>query len=241
MPRLLLPSGQRSVRAIKRRSEMASLSECEALLREHREQLVERICGVPDLGPARLPLLLKLTHEAQQWRLQTLAAEALGALERSERLSAVLISRAAFETLATLHYLGMELSAGMLRKDLSRLNEVLPKLFLGQRDQEDALYKSINVVTTIEHLAKRTSPEVAKTYFELSEYCHPNWLGAMGTFGRVDAVTQETHFGPWREDDRWGVEISLIALKFSLALAISERSYLQASVGPLQRLLSGSR
>jgi len=67
---------------------------------------------------------------------------------------------------------------------LGEIDEFLMKGTFGGRT-DDALRKSPNILTAIDHTAKEHK-KYRKLYDELSEFVHPNWFGTAGLYSKND-------------------------------------------------------
>lgn len=108
-------------------------------------------------------------------------------------LASVLAARALMETGAILWDFVARCQKAYEAKDLSELNRTADATTFATRlpkwVAEDSFTKSVNVLTLLGKLDKGNLKGVCHHYESLSEFCHPNYLGSLSAFGKIDYQT----------------------------------------------------
>lgn len=150
----------------------------------------------------RIPFKAFELRELYRYRVLSLGVPSVEFFEQGRNLPAVVLARAAFETVAPLFCLHKEiakfLSGPRDEASVKVLDEFLLKSLMASR-RPDSQFKATSIVTLIQKVEKEM-PGLEKTYDDLCEYAHPNWAGVLGSFGEGNAVAGELRLGE-RPDD----------------------------------------
>lgn len=170
------------------------------LLLEARVFATNMLASLPTEVPAAgLTLESKLPFKAVSFRellihrMADLSLVAVDLYECNKIIPAFIITRAATETVAILFVFHKKLSQFVDSKDITQLDEFLNKAMLGSRDSSSHL-NSYNVLTAIDHIDKKFSG-FREQYERLCEFTHPNWLGVLASYGRIDQETITLRLG----------------------------------------------
>lgn len=68
--------------------------------------------------------------------------------------------------------------------DIKKLDDFLMKAIMGSRDKSTP-FEAVNILTAVDKVDKEFDG-LRKMYDCLCEYTHPNWSGALGSFGTYD-------------------------------------------------------
>ena len=120
----------------------------------------------PGISRVKLPGIATWSRETLLWRFTGLAQDALEKLNQKRLASAMLLTRAAVETVAALWYLDTKIKRALASGEIAELDEKLKRLVFGQKDpsaQADGLPAAINVVTFLEHVEKEFRATLANT------------------------------------------------------------------------------
>ena len=142
---------------------------------------------------SKLPFKAASFRELLMHRMADLSLVAVDLYECNKIIPAFIITRAALETLAILFVFHKKLSQFIESKDSTQLDEFLNKAMLGSRDSSSHL-DSYNVLTAIDHIDKKFSG-FREQYERLCEFSHPNWLGVLASYGRIDRETITLRLG----------------------------------------------
>lgn len=136
-------------------------------------------------------------REATFWRENDLMAQSHALFQQGHGLGARILLRSGFETLATLIYLNL-LTQQVLDGQLNFhvFGDKTTALLLGCRNN-DAMPKSINIMTVLEKCDKRY-PGLMEIYADLSESAHPTYEGLTRGYSVNNRVEYETVFS-----NRW--------------------------------------
>jgi hypothetical protein len=140
--------------------------------------------------PARLATL----REVQRYRMAELSSEALRCLQSKQGVAAAVLVRAAFETAAVLFYIENLVRKAVEDDALGDVGEMLLRVIVGSKhttkeseaSPEPRSIEAINTLSMIKQVEKKYSG-FAKEYDYLCEIAHPNQLGALVAFGKIEA------------------------------------------------------
>ena len=160
------------------------LVEIKSFIREFKDQLPSKVDANELRCRSKLPWTVMSLRGALLYRITDLSESACHLYEVNMLASAFTLTRAALETSAMLYWLYMQMEdtvkSGSVGKDL---NTDLKKALLGRKDKH---VEPINVLTYLKHLDKKFKGVALQSYFDLSEYAHPNWFGVMSLYGSLD-------------------------------------------------------
>lgn len=109
-------------------------------------------------------------------------------------ISALILTRAAFETAALLYYTYSKIDAAVKTGDMREIDDILMRIMFGEK-QQDANISAVNILTVIDLLDKEMEklgvPHVRALYDGLCEFAHPN---LSGTFGAYADATEDDPF-----------------------------------------------
>ena len=110
-----------------------------------------------------------------------LAISADNSIENKQIVSSSLLIRALFETVSVFGYIYYKILAFNENKNLKEFDTIIANILYGSRDKSTD-YVSINILTMIDTIDKEY-PTYRSTYDRLSEYSHPNFIGASLLYG----------------------------------------------------------
>jgi hypothetical protein len=134
---------------------------------------------------SKLPFKAALYRDALLWRIEELGRCALGAYDRTDHVSGIVLTRATIETIAALHSLH-RLVTRYQGGDIEGLDATLMSMLMGSRAREDRP-DAINVLNAIDKLTKSV-PAFRALYDQLSEFAHPNDAGTASSYAVLDIV-----------------------------------------------------
>ncbi|MCD6392519.1 MAG: hypothetical protein J7M40_03330 [Planctomycetes bacterium] len=133
---------------------------------------------------------------------------AIGLYRQDRQVTALVITRAAFETAALMYYVYRHIEKVVETRELGDIDNTLMKVLFGDK-LPDSDIESINLLTAIDKLDKIT-PYVRDLYDSLCEFTHPNWSGAMGAYAKTGKDFYDLKFA--QKDNNVPAEIGLFAL-----------------------------
>lgn len=133
---------------------------------------------------SKIPFKATSLCEVLIHRIAELASIAVDLYEKDKLVSAFVITRAVIETVAMIYWLHEKVAEFLVSKDIQELDEFLTRAMLGSRDGTTNL-ESYNVLTAVDR-ADKEFPGFRKSYDHLCEFIHPNWCGALGSYGKID-------------------------------------------------------
>ena len=151
---------------------------------------------------SKLPFKALSVRETLIHRVSALASPAVALFEANNLLAGIVLTRAVFETVAVLFSLRREVDAFLKHETIETLDDFLMACLVGSR-WPDAKTQARNVLTMIDHLDKQFQGYRA-TNDSLCEYAHPNWSGALGSFGTIDRQEHVLHLA---QESRESVQI----------------------------------
>jgi hypothetical protein len=167
----------------------------------------------------KLPWKAVLLRDVFSWRMADLARGAFENFEKDRLASAIVLTRGAVETSATLWYLCGKVSDAIVAKTVGDIDDYLMKLLMGSRT-ELAMPQALNVLKFVDHVDKEVGG-FRHQYDVLSEYAHPNWAGTSLLFLKHNEETRVTDFGT---NIRTESAKNIGVLNLSVALMMFERS-----------------
>lgn len=160
-----------------------------------------------------IPFKALQLRELLRYRIAVLAVSAIESFEQRRVLPAVILARAAVETVVPLFFVHKEVTGFLAgpRDEPSAMALdafLLHGLMLSRREGTD--YKAMNITTLVEKVEK-SIPGFAPTYFALCEYAHPNWAGVLGTFGKGDNEADALILGERSDDPAYKLGTNALA------------------------------
>lgn len=183
--------------------------------------LADQIPITTSLSTRRVPFKVATLRELLAHRMAALAVPATTLLDKSNIVSGILLSRAALETVAILIDLDRELRSFLQAPDEEKLDKFLMNSIFANRHGEKgemAEYQTRSIMYSIDRLDKDVKG-IRFTYDALSEYCHPNWGGLHGSFGKVNPEMSVVDLGPRMVGE--GFEIGGTALSASVEMFVA--------------------
>jgi hypothetical protein len=126
-----------------------------------------------------------LLREVVFWRLHDLLTQSLELHKVGHALGARILLRSAFETLATLVYLNLQMRKVVsCELDFHQFSDKTTVLLMGSKNNS-TVHVAVNIQTVLKHCAKRYE-WIERLYGELSESAHPNHEGLLMGYSRPD-------------------------------------------------------
>ncbi|WP_170427659.1 hypothetical protein [Ruegeria arenilitoris] len=173
--------------------------------------------------------------QANLWRCVQQCRDAEVLRQSSCGLSAIILCRSVFETVASYSHFARQLPDKMkplkTKSDLQRIDEfVLSKSFATRESSAKEMAASdgvdveaVSIITQIKKLEKR-HPNLWKKYEFVSEYAHPNGFGTLSWYGRTNSRERTVKFSDDWDDcerDALGWSVAAIALLETLEADIA--------------------
>lgn len=200
--------------------EKTKIEEVAALLGEARAHVQHLTANLPvivdpletmQLTMARAPHFALCIREVQTWRAEEFARAACDMFERGDFVVGVSNVRGAVESVAVIWYLKClieaEIERGVADPDIY---DKFRQIYLGSRSEE-VLPQAINVITMLKRLEKDI-PGVWRGYERMSDFCHPNYQGALAIFCRHDRETHIAYFGRGIRNNLYPAKLGLRSL-----------------------------
>lgn len=159
------------------------VSECEEAISLLKGKLPGEIDPSLKLLPSQVPFRVICLRDILLHRVVHLSDEALELYKRGADIPSIILVRAAMETSAVLYLLSKKISEALDGADGSALEEFIEKATIGSRN-EDTEIESINILTALGHLSKKYE-HVRDFYNDMSEFCHPNFAGLLGSYTKL--------------------------------------------------------
>jgi hypothetical protein len=146
---------------------------------------------------AKLPLKVVDLRSALNYRIVDLLESGLHASEENRIASCVVLVRSALETAAALWYITDKVETALSSGAIGDLDDFVMRVLLGSKVPTDDTRtpEAINTLTFIDKIDKK-APGFRKIYDDMSEYAHPNWLGAGYLYAQPSKEDLVTRFGP---------------------------------------------
>lgn len=173
----------------------------ETILEDLRELIARFEVSLPTrVDPAGLTLKSKIPfkvlslREVLFHRTTTLARAALDLYDENKRVPSYILMRSTVETCAACYALRKKISTFLEESNVDEFDDFLVKGLSGGRDDK-AKHRSLNVLTLVNHV-DREYDGFRRMYDVLCEYAHPNYLGTLDAFGKVDRDNVWLDLGP---------------------------------------------
>lgn len=142
---------------------------------------------------AKIPFKVICYREAILWRTEELSRCAYDMYRREEIVAGAILTRAVIETAAAVWYL-----MNLVQKQIDcgvaeNLDNKVMKLLMGDKTN-DEMPMPVHVIDMVRE-ADKSIPGIMSRYESLSEYAHPNWLGASCLYSKIDHNKILTNFG----------------------------------------------
>lgn len=166
------------------------LAEAKENLEEIRSMLRERLDAYEISPIAKIPYKARILREVLLHRVWDLGDAALQQFEKSRNIPAFTLARSTFETASVIFCLYKRIQLVVETNTLGDLDEeFLMRTLFGRKDDPDAKYQAINILTAIDHLDKYIADGNIeqegkfREYFDgMCEYAHPNWEGTLTAY-----------------------------------------------------------
>ena len=162
------------------------LREANEFATELRQGLVKTITPADISATAKVPFNLRVLRELLLHRVSDLSDAACLQYNNGSTIPALVLTRAAFETMAMLFYLKKNVEAALKKRDVEALAEIAMKGTFGAKDNSTP-FEAVNVLTVISHLEKKY-PELKEAFGSLCEFAHPNCAGLMVPYYGVKEI-----------------------------------------------------
>ena len=174
---------------------------------------------------AKIPFKALDYRETLIWRFVELCRCAFEHFNMDDLATAIILTRAALETVAALWYLNRKIKSVIDTKTVSDIDSFLMRLLMGSKTNS-AMPDPVNVLTFVERVNKEIDG-FRELYDELSEFSHPNWAGTGMLYSKQNFEKIWTDFGKKVRDLESVKEVGTINLH--IAMEMFEHSYNEIS------------
>lgn len=196
------------------------LREANEFATELRQGLVKTITPADISATAKVPFKLRVLRELLLHRVSDLSDAACLHYNNDSTIPALVLTRAAFETMAMLFYLNKNVEAAHNGRDVEALDDIAMKGTFGAKDKSTP-YEAVNVLTVIRHLEKKY-PGLEEMFEFLCEFAHPNCAGLMVAYHGVQEVNLDNPHAPLAlgaEAAELRPDYGLICLRIAISMA----------------------
>lgn len=172
------------MKTLKEINEDTILEDTRELIQRFEESLSTRVDPAGLTLKSKIPFKVLSLKELLFHRITMLAQVALDLYDQNKRVPSYILMRSTVETCALCFCLRKKISIYIEDHNLDNFDDFLVKGLSGGRD-EKATHSSINVLTCVDHV-DREFKDFRKMYDVLCEYAHPNYLGTLNSFGKID-------------------------------------------------------
>jgi len=166
------------------KTEKKELAKSKQLSRRLSSNLPKKIEAASLSHYSKLPFKAFSLREALIHRIAELSEVAVELFESEKSVSAIIMTRAVYETTSVLYWLYKSLEKVCTKKDLGNIDEFFMKSLFGSKNGEGSL-ESYNILTAIDHTDKDFKG-YRNAYDSLSEFAHPNWPGLSGAYSKLN-------------------------------------------------------
>jgi len=164
--------------------EKKELTEAKQLSMRLSSSLPKKIEAASLSHYSKLPFKAFSLREALIYRIAELSEVAVELFESEKLVSAIIMTRAVYETTSVLYWLYKSLEKVCTKKELGNIDEFFMKSLFGSKNGEMPL-ESYNILTAIDHTDK-VFKGYKNAYNSLSEFAHPNWPGLLGAYSNLN-------------------------------------------------------
>jgi hypothetical protein len=172
------------MKTLKEINEDTILNDSRELIQRFKESLSSQVDPAGLTLNSKIPFKVLSLKELLFHRITMLAQVALDIYEENKRVPSYILMRSTVETCALCFALRKKMSNFLEDKNLNEFDDFLVKGLSGGRD-EKAKHSAVNILTCIDHVDKEYK-NFRKMYDVLCEYAHPNYLGTLDSFGKID-------------------------------------------------------
>lgn len=169
--------------------EIEEISKTVTLIRTGLREKVEPLEKVLVYRPA---FNVDFYRESLIHRFLDLSESSVFLLNRKQYISSLVTTRASLETLSVIAYLSIKLEQLQNDRNLEGFLHHTHQLTFGWRG-DDEFPEIINVLTCVDKLSKKVDPGFRDIYDKLSESCHPNYTGVVGTYATPNHDSKEVN------------------------------------------------
>lgn len=140
----------------------------------------------------RIPFKAHVAKAGLIYRAVDISGAALDFLKQKRPTVGFILARCVFETTAMLFLLYERLQRVVESGRLADIDAFLNKLVFGGRSEstpkapDGSTVKSVHISKAIERLSKEHKNFLAREYGFICEFAHPNFLGTVGSYGKLD-------------------------------------------------------
>ena len=174
-------------------SESELLQEAEKLYHELFEKLPTKVKCKPVSAPdnERIPFKADLAKVALTYRAVDITWAVLDLAKEKRPTPAFVLARCVFETAAVLFLLCRRLQKVVETNKVGDIDDFLNRLVVGGRSElmpkvpDGNIIRSIHISNAIDKLSKEHK-NLAREYGFICEFAHPNFLGTLGSYGKLN-------------------------------------------------------
>ena len=166
------------------KTEKKELAKAKQLSRQLSSNLPKKIKAASLSHYSKLPFKAFSLREVLIHRITELSEVAVELFESEKLVSAIIMTRAVYETTSVLYWLYKRLKQVCATKELGNIDEFFMKSLFGSKNEE-RLPESYNILTAINHTDKDFQG-YRNAYNSLSEFAHPNWSGLFGAYSKLN-------------------------------------------------------
>jgi hypothetical protein len=135
-------------------------------------------------GYSKIVIKILLLREVLTQRIFEIAQEAFNLFKENKIVPAIILTRSIVETSACIEYLYDSIDLSLKNNSTDKLEATLKKLFWGSKNNTKILKEVVAPINIIEIIRKvdKKYDGFLFSYEELSEFCHPNWSGCIGSY-----------------------------------------------------------
>jgi hypothetical protein len=141
---------------------------------------------------SKTPYVAMCFREAQFCRAEQFARAAYEMFERDDVVVGISNTRSVIESVAAIWFLNEKIEKQLKNGPQPDIHEQMVQLVMGFKN-DPGFPAAINVLTMIDR-CDATFSGFRKSYDRMSEFAHPNYSGALGTFGARDPDVAITWF-----------------------------------------------
>ena len=133
---------------------------------------------------SKIPTKAFILRETLLYRVTELGETAIELYETEKRIiSAFIITRAVHETVALFYWFYARLLSVVENNSLGDFDEFIMKVLFGWKLKDEEFPTAYNILTAIDKLDRKVGT-FREHYERISEFCHPNYAGVHGAYGR---------------------------------------------------------
>ena len=199
------------------------------ILQMMRDKLVEELNRRMFSEHSKITIKILVLREVLAKRIYELAQAAFNLFAENKIIPAIILTRSVVETSACLEYLYEGINSSLSDKSTEKLEKILMKMFIGTKNDPEVV-DPIHLMDIIRKVDKKYDGFLF-SYEELSEFCHPNWAGCIGSYSEIMSDSPIVKVGMSDAVMEYPKDLGIVSLLGAMELFLSAYINLRKIIG----------